>query len=214
MEDPSATTAMRNVALAIAPAEVINSLTIEGAQEQRVKFGDIFTIKGAFTLKDKAPISGLVVNVEMKRANESTWKKIAESITSPEGTISIPVTIADTSTFRLSTAGTWERAESLSSEESIEVSPRIILEHLSTIKHGVQLQIKGSLLPRVSGAQATLQKFVAGKWTNIGEGVATDLNSEFILSTTEAKRGVIKMRVRIANGPQTISSSEFSIVVR
>ena len=94
------------------------------------------------------------------------------------------------------------------------MSPRIILEHLSTIKHGVQLQIKGLLLPRVSGAQVTLQKFVAGKWANIGEGVATDLNSEFILSTTEAKRGVVKMRVRIANGPQTISSSEFSIVVR
>jgi hypothetical protein len=94
------------------------------------------------------------------------------------------------------------------------VSSRIILEHLSTIKHGAQLQIKGLLLPRISGAQVTVQKFVAGKWTNIGVGVATDLNGEFILSTTEAKRGVAKMRVRIANGPQVISSSEFSIVVR
>jgi hypothetical protein len=150
----------------------------------------------------------------MKRTNESTWKKIAESITSPEGTVSIPMTIADTSAFRLSTAGTWERAESLSIEANVEVSPRIILEHLSTIKHGVQMQIKGSLLPRVSGAQVTLQKLVAGKWITSGAGVATDLNSEFILSTIEAKRGVVKMRVRIVHGQQVISSSEFSIVVR
>ena len=214
MEDVSATTAMRNVALAIAPAVVINSLTIEGGQEQRIRFGDIFTLKGAITLKDKSPIAGLVVNVEMKRANESTWKKIAESTTSPEGTVSIPITIADTSTFRLSTAGTWERAESLSIEANVEVSPRIILDHVSTIKHGVQLQIKGLSLPKVSGALVTLQKLVAGKWINTGVGVATDVNSEFIISTTEAKRGVVKMRVRIANGPQVISSSEFSILVR
>ena len=214
MEDVSATTAMRNVALAIAPAVVINSLTIEGGQEQRVKFGDIFTLKGAFTLKDKTPIAGLVVNVEMKRANESTWKKIAESTTSPDGTVSIPMTIAATSAFRLSTAGTWERAESMSIEANVEVSPRIILDHVSTFKHGVQLQIKGLLLPKVSGALVTLQKYAAGKWINTGVGVATDVNSEFILSTTEDKRGVVKMRVRIANGPQVISSSEFAIVVR
>jgi len=214
MEDVSATTAMRNVALAIAPAVVINSLTIEGGQEQRVKFGDIFTLKGAFTLKDKTPIAGLVVNVEMKRGNESTWKKIAESITSPDGTVSIPMTIAATSAFRLGTAGTWERAESMSIEANVEVSPRIILDHVSTFKHGVQLQIKGLLLPKVSGALVTLQKYAAGKWINTGVGVATDVNSEFILSTTEAKRGVVKMRVRIANGQQVISSSEFSIVVR
>jgi hypothetical protein len=214
MEDVSATTAMRNVALAIAPAVVINSLTIEGGQEQRVKFGDIFTLKGAFTLKDKTPIAGLVVNVEMKRGNENTWKKIAESITSPDGTVSIPLTIAATSAFRLGTAGTWERAESMSIEANVEVSPRIILDHVSTFKHGVQLQIKGLLLPKVSGALVTLQKYAAGKWINTGVGVATDVNSEFILSTTEAKRGVVKMRVRIANGQQVISSSEFSIVVR
>jgi hypothetical protein len=102
----------------------------------------------------------------------------------------------------------------MSIEANVEVSPRIILDHVSTFKHGVQLQIKGSLLPKVSGALVTLQKYAAGKWINTGVGVATDVNSEFILSTTEDKRGVVKMRVRIANGPQVISSSEFAIVVR
>ena len=214
MEDQSATTAMRSVALAIAPDVLNNSLTIENTDTRQVNFGDIFTLKGGFTLKDKSPVAGLVVNVEMKRANESTWTEIAESTTALDGTISIPVTIAGTAAFRLTTAGTWERAESTSSEEIVNVRPKIILDHLSTVKHGVQMQIKGALLPRIAGASAVLQRFNAGKWQNTGAVVVTDANSEFELAIVEAKRGVVTMRVQIAYGSQLISSSEFSIVVR
>ncbi|MSO43313.1 MAG: hypothetical protein EXQ76_03685 [Candidatus Planktophila sp.] len=214
MEDQSATAAMRSVALAIAPDVVTNTLTVENADTRQVNFGDIFTLKGGFTLKDKSPVAGLVVNVEIKRANESTWRKIAESTTTLDGTISIPVTIAGTAAFRLTTVGTWERAESTSSEEIVNVRPKIILDHRSTVKHGVQMQIKGTLLPRIAEASAVLQRLNAGKWQNIGAGAVTDSNSEFLLVMPETKRGVVTMRVQIANGSQVISSSEFSIVVR
>ena len=214
MEDQSATAAMRSVALAIAPDVVTNTLTVENADTRQVNFGDIFTLKGGFTLKDKSPVAGLVVNVEIKRANESTWRKIAESTTTLDGTISIPVTIAGTAAFRLTTVGTWERAESTSSEEIVNVRPKIILDHRSTVKHGVQMQIKGTLLPRIAEASAVLQRLNAGKWQNIGAGAVTDSNSEFVLVMPETKRGVVTMRVQIANGSQVISSSEFSIVVR
>jgi hypothetical protein len=212
MEDVAATTAMRNVALAIAPDVVTNTLTIENTETRQVNFGDIFTLKGGFMLKDKSPVAGLLV--EMKRANESTWTEIAESTTALDGTISIPVTLAGTAAFRLSTAGTWERAESTSSEEIVTVRPKVILEHLSTQKNGVPMQIKGTLLPRTTGATATLQRFIAGKWQNIGVSTATDSKGEFVLTTSQAKRGVVTMRIQIVNGPQVISSSEFSIVVR
>jgi spore germination protein YaaH len=214
MEDVAATTAMRNVALAVAPDVLNNSLTIENTDSRQVNFGDIFTLKGGFTLKDKSPVAGLVVNVEMKRANESTWTEIAKSTTALDGTISIPVTIAGTAAFRLTTVGTWERVESTSSEEIVTVRPRVILEHLSTQKHGAPMQIKGTLLPRTTGATATLQRLIAGKWQNVGMSTATDSKGEFVLTTTEAKRGVVTMRIQIGNGPQAISSSEFSIVVR
>ena len=214
MEDQSATTAIRNVALAIAPDVLINSLTIENTDARQVNFGDIFTLKGGFTLKDKSPVGGLVVNVEMKRASEGTWTEIAESTTALDGTISIPVTIAGTAAFRLTTVGTWERAESTSSEEIVTVRPKVILEHLSTQKHGVPMQINGTLLPRTAGATATLQRLIAGKWQNIGVSAATDSKGEFVLTTSEAKRGVVTMRVQITSGSQLISSSEFSIVVR
>ena len=214
MEDQSATTGMRNVALAIAPDVVTNTLTIENTDTRQVNFGDIFTLKGGFMLKDKSPVAGLVVNVEMKRASESTWTEIAESTTALDGTISIPVTLAGTAAFRLTTVGTWERAESTSSQEIVTVRPKVILEHLSTQKHGVPMQINGTLLPRTAGATATLQRLIAGKWQNIGASAATDSTGEFVLTTSEPKRGVVIMRIQIANGPQMISSSEFSIVVR
>jgi hypothetical protein len=214
MEDQSATTAMRSVALAIAPDVVTNTLTIENTETRQVNFGDIFTLKGGFMLKDKSPVAGLLVNVEMKRASESTWAEIAESTTALDGTISIPVTLAGTAAFRLTTAGTWERAESTSSEEIVTVRPKVILEHLSTQKHGVPMQINGTLLPRTAGATATLQRLTAGKWQNIGTSAATDSKGEFIVTTSQAKRGVVTMRIQIANGPLMISSSEFSIVVR
>lgn len=67
MEDVAATTAIRNVALAIAPDVLINTLSIENTQAMSVSFGDIFTLKGSFTLKDKSAVAGLLVNVEIKR---------------------------------------------------------------------------------------------------------------------------------------------------
>ena len=214
MEDQSATTAMRNVALAIAPDVVMNTLTIENTETRQVNFGDIFTLKGSLTFKDKSAVAGLLVNVEIKRASDNSWSKIGESTTAADGSISIPVTMANSAAFRLSTAGTWERAESTSSEEIVTVRPKIIVEHLSTQKHGVPMQINGTLLPRTVGATATLQRLTAGKWQNIGVSTATDTKGEFVLTTSEAKRGVVTMRIQIANGPQLISSSEFSIVVR
>ena len=214
MEDPSATLAMRNVALAIAPDVVTNLLTIENTDAKQVDFGDIFTLKGALTFKDKSPVVGLLVNVEMKRASENTWSKIAESVTSDAGTITIPVTIGGSAAFRLTTEGTWERAESVSSEESVTLLSRVIIDRPTTVIHGAQIVVKGSLLPRIAGASATLQKLTAGKWQNVGSIAVTDLNGEFVLSTIEAKKGVVTMRVQIISSPAPVISSQFSIVVR
>ena len=214
MEDPTATTAMRNVALAIAPDPVTNILTTENTDNEQINFGDIFTLKGALTLNDKSPIVGLAVNIEMKRANESAWTKITESITSADGTISMPVTIGGTAAFRLTTAGTWQRAASVSNEALVTVQSKLILARPATVQHGDLIQISGEVLPQIVGATATLQKLTAGKWQNIGVGASTGAKGDFLLSTTELSRGVVTMRVQIATGSQPINSPEFSIVVR
>jgi hypothetical protein len=214
MEDPAATTAMRNVALAIAPDTVISSLTIENTDSNSVNFGDVFNLKGALSLVDKSPIVGLLVKIEMKREAETTWSTIAELTTATDGTISTSITIGKSSEFRLTTVGTWERAESVSNSELVTVRPKLNLERPSTVQRGNPIQVKGTLLPRASGAIVTLQRFAVGKWQNIKVSSTTDSNGEFIVETTELTKGVVLLRVQVVNGLQEVISPEFSVVVR
>lgn len=214
MEDPTATTAMRNVALAIAPDTVKNSLTIENVESKTVNYGEIFTLKGVLTLKDMTPISGLVVSIEMKRETETAWTSIAELTTAEDGSISTPITIGGSAAFRLTTTGTWERAESTSNVEPVTVRPKLILERPTTVQHGKPIRITGKLLPRTTGAAVELQRMVAGAWQNIRVNSVTDSNGEFSLETSEVTRGILVLRVQIISGGQEIISPEFSIVVR
>ena len=214
MEDPSATTAMRNVALAIAPDEVLNLLSVENTDNLRVNYGDIFALKGVLTLKDQTPLAGLAVNIEMKRANESTWSKIAESVTAVDGTISIPVTLGSSSSFRLTTLGTWERADSASAQIDVTILTKVLVDRPTSVKHGDQIVIKGAILPRTAGRNAILQKLVSGKWKVVGNVVTTNSDGSFVLYTVEGNKGPVTMRIQIADIPVPTLSTEFSIVVR
>ena len=214
MEDSTATAAMRNVALAIAPDEVISALTIETTGGAGIYFGDVFTLKGLLTLKDLTPLAGLAVNIEMKRANETAWVKIAESVTAADGSISVPITLGSSSALRITTQGTWERAESISSQSDVTLLSKITVVRPSSVKHGRQIIISGTLLPQASGRNVTLQKLVNGKWKNIDVTSTTDSEGLFAVNTVESKRGVVTMRVQILGTPLTITSKEFSIVVR
>ena len=214
MEDPTATTAMRSVALAIAPDAVKSSLTIESVESNTVNYGDIFTLKGLLTLKDMTPIAGLVVSIEMKREAETAWTSIAALTTAEDGSISTPITIGGSAAFRLTTTGTWERAESTSNVELVTVRPKLTLERPTSVQHGKPIRIVGKILPLTTGAAVELQRMVAGTWQNIRVSSVTDTNGEFSLETSEVARGILVLRVQIINGGQEIISPEFSIVVR
>lgn len=214
MEDPTATTAMRNVALAIAPDAVMSTLTIENVESNTVNYGDIFTLKGLLTLKDITPVAGLAVSIEMKRETETAWTTIAALTTAEDGSISTPITIGGSAAFRLVTTGTWERAESTSNVELVTVRPRLILERPTSVQHGKPIRITGKIWPSTTGATVMVQRLVAGKWQNIRVSSVTDSNGEFSLETTEATRGIVVLRVQIMSGGQEVISPEFSIVVR
>ena len=116
--------------------------------------------------------------------------------------------------FRLTTEGTWERAESQSSQEIVTVRPKVILEYLPSVKRGEQLAITGTVLPRISGADVAIQVLSAGKWQSLPASAVSDTKGAFTISALQAKRGVVTMRVQVTNGAQPILSPEFSIVVR
>ena len=214
MEDTAATTAMRNVALAIAPDTVLSTLNIEQVNSKGIFYGGVFTVRGALTLKDKSPVVGIPVSLEIKRLNESSWTPIAELTSGLDGTVSAPVTLAASASFRFTTQGTWERAESLSNEEKVVLLSRIILDRPTTVKSGKELTVKGTLLPVLAGQVVLLQKYVSGKWQNIGTATATGANGEFQISIIESKKGVTKLRVQITTKNEQVLTPEFTVVVR
>ncbi len=214
MEDLAATTAMRNVALAIAPDTVLSTLTVEQVNSKGAFYGGVFTVRGVLTLKDKSAVAGIPVSLEIKRMNENTWTPIAELTSGVDGTVSIPVTIGSTASFRFTTQGTWERAESLSNEGKVVLLSRIILDRPTTVKSGKELTIKGTLLPVLAGQVVVLQKYISGKWQNIGIATTTGTNGEFQISIIEIKRGVTKLRVQITTKDEQVLTPEFTVVVR
>jgi len=213
MEDPAATTAMRNVALAIAPDTVLSTLSIEQVNTKGAFYGGVFTVSGSLTLKDKSPVAGIPVSLEIKRANESSWRSIAELTSGIDGKVSVPVTIGASASFRFTTQGTWERADSISNQENVVLLSRVILDRPSTVKHGQELLIKGVVLPIEAGQGVVLQKFVAGKWQNIGSAMTGNVG-DFSMSFVESKKGVVKLRVLVITKNEQVLTPEFSVVVR
>jgi hypothetical protein len=214
MEDLAATTAMRSVGLAIAPDTVLSTLTIEQVNRKGTFYGGVFTVRGGLTLKDKSPVAGIPVSLEIKHLNENAWTPIAELISGVDGTVSAPVTIGSSASFRFTTQGTWERSESVSNEEKVVLLSRIALNRPTTVKSGKDLIVQGTLLPRLIGQVVVIQKYASGKWQNIGTATTTAANGEFQLNTIEAKKGVIKLRVQVTTTNEQVLSPEFTVVVR
>ena len=211
MEEAEATTQIRTAALAIAPDPVINTMSLENVDQGAIYYGNLFTVKGLFTLKDKTPIAGLTVALEIKRPNESSWTKITDLVTANDGTVSTPMTLGANASVRLTTVATWERAESTSAEEKITVKSLIQIDRPVSVARGSTFAVKAQLLPKLIGKSANLQKNVNGKWQNIGSAVISDSNGVLAFTAAEPKRGVTTMRVQVVGD---IASAPFAIVIR
>jgi hypothetical protein len=211
MEEAEATNQIRTAALAIAPDPVVNTLSFENVEQGSVYYGNLFTVKGLFTLKDKTPIAGLAVSLEIKRPNETAWTKVTELVTANDGSVATPMTLGANASIRLTTVGTWERSESVSKEEKITVKSLIQIDRPVSASKGTTFTVQAQLLPKYVGKTANLQKKVNGKWQNIGTASVSDSNGVFVFTAAEPKRGVVVMRVQVVGD---IASEEFAIVIR
>jgi hypothetical protein len=211
MEDAAATSEIRSAALAIAPDPVINTMTLENINQGSINYGNLFTVTGLITLKDKTPISGISVALEIKRPNESGWTKVTELITALDGTVTTPMTLGGDASLRLTTLGTWERAESVSTEDKITVKSLLQIDRPVSALKTMPITIKAQLLPKSVGKSANLQKNVNGKWQNVGLASISDANGLLTFTASEAKRGVVTMRVQVVGD---IASAPFAIVIR
>ena len=211
MEDAAATNEIRSAALAIAPDPIINTMILENLNQGSINYGQLFTVKGLITLKDKTPIAGISVALEIKRTGESVWTKITDLVTALDGTVTTPMTLGGDASIRLTTVGTWERAESISSEQMIVVKSLLQIDRPVSASKGSVITVKVQLLPKLVGKSANLQKNVNGKWQNIGVASTSDANGLFTFTASEPKRGVVTMRVQVVGD---IASAPFAIVIR
>jgi hypothetical protein len=211
MEDAAATNEIRTAALAIAPDPVVNTMTLENIDKGSINYGNLFTVKGLITLKDKTPIAGLTVALEIKRPGESVWTKITDLVTALDGTVTSPMTLGGDAAIRLTTVGTWERAESVSAEQKIVVKSLIQIDRPVSASKGAVITVKAQLLPKLVGKSANLQKNINGKWQNVGIASISDANGLFTFTASEPKRGVVTMRVQVVGD---IASATFAIVIR
>jgi hypothetical protein len=209
MEDQLSTTEMRNAALAMAPDTVVSTMNLSGVTQGSIFYADQFTVSGLFTLKDKSPIVGLLVALEINRGG--VWTKVAELVTDANGSVNAPITLASSAGIRLTTLATWERTESITPEQVVAVKSKLLIDRPNSASRAVAFTIKAQLLPQVLGKSAILQKSINGKWQNVGVAVASDANGLFTFSTTENNRGIQTMRVQIGT---EITSETFAIIIR
>ena len=209
MEDQMATTEMRNAALAMAPDVVVSTLNISGLNQGSIFFADQFTINGLFTLKDKSPIAGLPVSIEINRGG--TWTKVAELVTDATGAVTAPMVLANSAGIRLTTLATWERTESITPEQLVTVKSKLLIDRPNSVSRASTFTVKAQLLPQVAGQSAVLQKYVNGKWQNVGTPLTSDASGVFSFNSVENNRGILTLRVQV--GADTTSET-FAIIIR
>jgi len=209
MEDQMATTEMRNAALAMAPDVVVSTMNLSGLNQGSVFYADQFTVNGLFTLKDKSPIAGLPVSVEINRGG--TWTKVAELLTDATGAITVPLVLANSAGIRLTSLGTWERTESITPEQLVAVKSKILIDRPNSVSRSSTFTVRAQLLPQVAGKSAVLQKFVNGKWQNVGTPLTSDTSGVFSFNSVENSRGILTLRVQVGTD---VTSETFAIIIR
>ena len=209
MEDQMSTNEMRNAALAMAPDTVVSTLTLSGLSQGSIGYADQFTVNGLFTLKDKSPIVGLPVSVEINRGG--IWTKVAELVTDAFGAITTPMVLANSAGIRLTTLATWERTESITPQQLVAIKSKILIDRPNSVARTSAFSVKAQLLPQVAGKSAVLQKYVNGRWQNIGIPITSDASGVFTFSSIENNRGIVSMRVQVGT---EVTSETFAIIIR
>jgi len=208
-EEPLAMVAIRDVAKAIAPAQLDSNLTISKTE---ISYGNPVTLSGQITLKDKSPVPSLAFAVEGTYA-DGTVRTLTTGATAVDGTYALPVLIGKSVTIRVLTEASWERAASATQSIALTVTRNLIINPPTSVKAGAPFTISGVVLPRVAGVSVSLT-LPSGKV--IGEAVQTDAQGAFTLSVPAQLRGVSTYQIAVTADTQwpLLKSETFSIIIR
>jgi len=197
MEDPSASQAVRVVALAIAPDIISASLK---ADSLNVPYGTPTQLLGRFTLPDKTPAAGIPVHLQTQ-VNGGTWTTV-DGITSSDGTFAATLQLTQTTNVRMFTDGTWQRLEGDTPTISINIARVLTWAIPASMKVGVTYPISAQVVPAAAGEMVTLNN----------EAVAlTDATGRATFAITNSVRGFVPFQLSIASD-QNFAASQTSFV--
>lgn len=212
MEDSTATDAVRQVAQAIAPDEVLSTLTTDRAI---VSYGNPVHVSGLFQLPDKTPVAGLAVRLELKEVGDSPWRDVLDATTGPDGLITTSLVVGKAATLRFSTDATWERLASQSAPKNLVVTRLLNLSPPSSTFAGQPFTFSGVVQPHEPGVSVSLESNVTGKWQSVGKAAITDASGQFTVGDIVNARGIIRYRINVAGNAnvQGTTSPIFALVI-
>ncbi len=211
-EDLAASEAVRTVGRAIAPDQVVSTLTFD---TNEIAYGIPVNLKGVFQLQDKQPISGLPVHLEIRTVGEASWREILQTATGPDGTVIAPLTLGNSTFVRLRSDASWERLGSQSSELQVFVKGKLSVNAPTSSPVGSQILIHGTVQPKRTGVEISLERFVSGAWKPSGAKTQTDISGGYSLSVTETTRTPARYRVIMGNDEKIAGQvgAVFTIVI-
>ena len=215
MEDPNATSAIRAVAVSIAPDPVVANLQ---ASTNVAMVGDVLTIKSSVAKKDTTAFSGIPIQIETKTAT-SDWAVLSApslpKVSAADGTLSIALVVGENTQLRLRSTGSWDRLEGLSQPVSINVARAISWNPPTSMRAGISYTISGQVQPSGAGITVQLDDGVSGNIKNLPR-TQTAADGSFSLTLSALTRGVHSYRIVIpADSKFTASSTDFvKVLVR
>jgi len=212
MEEPLAMEAIRQTALNIAPAKVLSSLNIDKAS---ALYASAINLSGQLTLEDNSPVASIPVRIEGKSLTDTTWRLLGTVNTAADGKFATPILLGKPTTVRITTEGTWERAESVSNELTIQIDRTISLSAPGTMKAAAPFAISGVVRPRSAGVLVSLLKFSAGGWKSVAS-VTTDEQGGFAFAMAGENRAIVRYQIVVQGDSiwRQVAAPEFSIIIR
>lgn len=213
MEEPLALQAIATVASTIAPSKVLSTLSVD---KNEIAYGSAVLVNGVFTLEDKLPIAGMPVRIEGKSPSDASWRVLAIGVTAIDGRFSSALLLAKGMTIRLASDASWERMESVSSEQVVSVARAVEVSVPTTAKAGSNVEVRVTVNPRNAGTSVTLKRLTDGKWKSVGSPVQTDAQGVASFILRKEVRGVSTFVLEVAQDAtyQLVTTPPFSIIVR
>jgi spore germination protein YaaH len=205
MEDPTAISAIRDVAKSIAPDTILSSVT---AGPNSALIGDAISVTGSFTLPDTKPVAGLAAKLEIKNSL-GDWRTIFTGVTAADGSLSTSLVFGEITSVRMSSDGSWDRLASQSPVTDVAIKPLISWSPPSSIRSGNAYLITGEIQPKIAGITVNLEGAESSP-------AVTDENGLFAVILHIDTPGLVKLRLATVATQKLAAASGpyFTVLVR